>query len=112
MSIITLTAQAVVHFQSILKTMPEAVGIRLGVKSSGCSGLGYTLDPVDQMQAGDQVVAIEGSALKVFIDAKSLPHVAGMELDWVANAWGGDLNFNNPNIKSQCGCGQSFNTEK
>ncbi len=110
MSSITLTDEAISHFQSMLKTMPEALGLRLGVKKSGCSGWGYTLDPAYQIDAQDQVVEVAG--LKVVIDSSSLPHVEGMELDWVKDTWGGDLRFNNPNVKSQCGCGQSFNTEK
>ncbi len=110
MSSITLTDEAISHFQSMLKTMPDALGLRVGVKKSGCSGLAYTLDPVDQMDVKDQLIEVAG--LKIVIDLESLPHVQGMELDWVSNAWGGDLRFNNPNVKSQCGCGQSFNTEK
>ena len=109
MSFITLSDQAVSHFQSILGAMPEAVGIRLGVKKSGCSGSAYTLDPADEIQADDHVIQIGG--LTLLVDSASLPKLEGMELDWVANAWGGDLQFNNPNVKSQCGCGQSFNTE-
>ncbi len=110
MSLITLTDQAVSHFQGILGAMPGAVGIRLGVRKSGCSGSAYTLDPADEIQADDHVIEVGG--LRLLVNSTSLPKLEGMELDWVANAWGGDLQFNNPNVKSQCGCGQSFNTEK
>ncbi len=109
-SFITLSDQAVSHFKGILQDLPEAVGIRLGVKKSGCSGLAHTLEAAYQIQAADHV--IEVANLKVFIDPGSLEHVKGMELDWVADAWGGELRYNNPNAKSHCGCGQSFNTEK
>lgn len=84
----------------------KGIGIRLGVKDSGCSGFAYVLEYVDEACSSDQV--FESYAVKIFIDPKSLVYLDGTELDYVKEGVNEGFRFNNPNVKDQCGCGESF----
>ena len=82
------------------------VGIRLGVRTSGCSGMAYKLEFADEVLADD--VVFESHGLKVLLDPKSLPYMDGTELDFVREGLNEGFKFNNPNVKGECGCGESF----
>jgi iron-sulfur cluster assembly protein len=83
------------------------VGLRLGVRTSGCSGMAYTLEFADEIGADD--LQFESHGVKVLIDAKSLPYLDGTELDYTREGLNEGFKFNNPNVKNACGCGESFN---
>ncbi|MGA5722189.1 iron-sulfur cluster assembly protein IscA, partial [Pseudomonas atacamensis] len=85
----------------------KGVGIRLGVRTTGCSGLAYVLEFVDEVVAEDQVFESHGE--KVIIDPKSLAYLDGTELDFVKEGLNEGFKFNNPNVRGECGCGESFN---
>ncbi|MDO9189776.1 MAG: iron-sulfur cluster assembly protein IscA, partial [Sulfurimicrobium sp.] len=82
-------------------------GLRLGVRTSGCSGMAYTLEFADEIGADD--MQFESHGVKVLIDAKSLPYLDGTELDYTREGLNEGFRFNNPNVKNACGCGESFN---
>ena len=84
----------------------KGIGLRLGVKTTGCSGLAYVLEFVDELAAEDQV--FEQKGVKIIVDAKSLIHLDGTELDFVKEGLNEGFQFNNPNAKGECGCGESF----
>ena len=81
--------------------------MRIGVKTSGCSGMSYKLEFADEAAAGDLV--FESHGVKVLVDPKSLPYIDGTELDYAREGLNEGFKFNNPNVKDQCGCGESFN---
>ncbi len=103
---VTLTDKAVQRVASFLEKRGKGVGLRLGVRTSGCSGMAYKLEFVDEINADD--VVFENSGVKVIVDAKSLPYLEGMELDYAREGLNEGFKFNNPNVKDQCGCGESF----
>ena len=103
---ITLTDAAADRVQSFLRNRGKGLGVRLGVKTSGCSGLAYVLEFVDELDEGDQV--FEDRGVKVIIDKKSLVYLDGTELDYGKEGLNEGFKFNNPNVKDQCGCGESF----
>jgi iron-sulfur cluster assembly protein len=82
------------------------VGVRLGVKTTGCSGLAYKLEFVDQ--PADEDLAFDSFGVRVLVDPKSLPYIDGTELDYTREGLNEGFKFNNPNVKSECGCGESF----
>lgn len=84
----------------------DAEGIRLAVKTAGCSGLTYKLDFADQIGEGDEVVELEGT--KLIIDPEAVMFVIGTEMDFVEDKLGASFQFRNPNEKGRCGCGESF----
>lgn len=103
---ITLTEKAARRVtQSILKR-GSGIGLRLGVRTAGCSGLTYTLEFVDARNTDDS--EFESRGVTLFVDPKSLPYLAGTELDFVREGLNEGFKFNNPNSKAQCGCGESF----
>jgi len=104
---VTITEAAAKHIQKFLANRGKGVGIRLGVKPSGCSGMSYVLEFVDETQAEDQV--FEGHGVKVIVDPKSMLYLDGTELDFVREGLNEGFKFNNPNVKDACGCGESFN---
>lgn len=104
---ITITEAAARHVQKFLTNRGKGVGIRLGVKPSGCSGMSYVLEFVDELQPEDQV--FEGHGVKVIVDPKSLLYLDGTELDFAREGLNEGFKFNNPNVKDACGCGASFN---
>jgi len=103
---VTLTEKAAKHVSSFIAKRGSGVGLRLGVRTSGCSGMAYTLEFADEIAADDQ--QFESHGVKVLVDPKSLTYLDGTELDYVREGLSEGFKFNNPNIKSQCGCGESF----
>jgi len=103
---ITLTERAAQQVQRQLAKRGAGVGLRLGVKPAGCSGLAYKLEFVDQIDAHD--LAFESHGVKIVVDPKSLPYIDGTELDFVRQGLNESFRFNNPNEKDRCGCGESF----
>lgn len=103
---ITMTEAARDHVRRYLDGRGHGVGIRLGVKTTGCSGLSYVLEFVDELHDGDQV--FENGDVKVVVDAKSLVYIDGTELDYTREGLNEGFQFNNPNVSAECGCGESF----
>ena len=103
---ITLTETAANHVKTFLQNRGKGIGLRLGVKTAGCSGLGYLLEFVDVLNEEDQV--FEQHGVKVVIDPKSLVCLDGIELDYVKEGLNEGFKYNNPNVKASCGCGESF----
>ena len=103
---ITLTEAAARHVSRYLARRGQGLGVRLGVKTSGCSGLAYKLEYVDEAAPEDLV--FENHGVKVLIDPKSLAYIDGTELDFVSEGLNEGFRFNNPNERDRCGCGESF----
>lgn len=103
---IHLTESAAQHVANFITNRGKGEGIRLGIKTSGCSGLAYVLEFVDEVAEHDEV--FESHGVKVFIDPKSLVYLDGLEMDYVKNGLNEGFEFNNPNQKGECGCGESF----
>lgn len=103
---VTLSEKAANHIGNFLAKRGKGVGIRLGVRTSGCSGMAYKLEFADEVTSDD--VVFESRGLKVLIDPKSLPYMDGTELDFVREGLNEGFKFNNPNVKGECGCGESF----
>lgn len=104
---ITLSASAAERVRTFLANRGKGIGLRLGIKTSGCSGLAYVLEFVDELNEDDQVFEQDG--VKVIVDSKSLVYLDGTELDFVKEGLNEGFKFSNPNVKDQCGCGESFN---
>ncbi len=103
---IHLTQNAAQHVANFLTSRGKGEGIRIGIKTSGCSGLAYVLEFVDAVDPHDQM--FESNGVKVFVDPKSLVYIDGLEMDYVKNGLNEGFEFNNPNQKGECGCGESF----
>lgn len=103
---VTLSENAARHVERQLASRGRGVGIRFGVRSSGCSGMAYVLEFVDEVQPEDQV--FESFGVNVIVDPKSLVYIDGTELDFVKEGLNEGFRFNNPNVKDECGCGESF----
>ena len=103
---ITLTEAAAHRVQSFLQNRGKGIGLRLGVKTTGCSGMAYTLEFADAIEPEDTV--FEDHGVKVIIDPKSLVYLDGTELDYAKEGLNEGFQFNNPNEKDRCGCGESF----
>ena len=103
---VTLSEAAARHVSNFLTKRGKGIGVRLGVKTSGCSGMAYKLECADASEQDD--VVFESHGLKVLIDPKSLPYLDGTELDYAKEGLNEGFKFNNPNVKDQCGCGESF----
>jgi len=104
---ITLTQAAADRVTNFLAKRGKGVGLRLGVRTSGCSGMAYVLEFVDEIAQDDQV--FEDKGVRVIVDPKSLVYLDGTELDYGREGLNEGFKFNNPNVKDQCGCGESFN---
>jgi iron-sulfur cluster assembly protein len=104
---VTLTDRAAQHVQRYMQKRGKGVGLRLGVKTTGCSGLAYKLEFADEIKPEDQ--EFESNGVRVLIDPKSLAYLEGTELDYVREGLNEGFKFNNPNEKDRCGCGESFN---
>jgi iron-sulfur cluster assembly protein len=104
---ITLSERAAQRVQKFLDQRGKGIGLRLGVRTSGCSGMAYTLEFVDESTSED--LAFESHGVQVIIDPKSLTFLDGTELDFVREGLNEGFKFNNPNVKNTCGCGESFN---
>lgn len=103
---ITLTDSAAKRVKDFLANRGKGVGLRLGVKTTGCSGMAYVLEFADAAEAGDEV--FESQGVKIFVDAKSLVYIDGTELDFTKEGLNEGFKFNNPKEKATCGCGESF----
>lgn len=103
---ITLTESAAQRVKKFMENRGGGVGVRLAVKTSGCSGMAYVLEFVDDVDEDDQV--FEGHGVKVIVDSKSLVYLDGTELDYTREGLNEGFKFNNPNVKDECGCGESF----
>lgn len=103
---VTMSEAAAKHVEKYLAKRGKGVGVRLGVRTTGCSGMAYKLEYADAAEEDDLVFDSQG--LKVFVDPKSLPYIDGTELDFVREGLNEGFKFNNPNVKNECGCGESF----
>lgn len=104
---VSMTQSAAKHVQNFLTKRGKGLGLRLGVKTSGCSGMSYKLEYADALATDDLV--FEYFDVKLIIDPKSLAYIDGTELDFVKEGLNEGFKFNNPNVKDECGCGESFN---
>lgn len=106
-SILTLTEAAVGHVKTLLAGRGKpSCGIRIGLRSKGCSGLSYTLEFADEVGPYDEVINLHD--IKVLIDPKAVMFIMGSEMDFVEDKLTSGFVFNNPNAKGMCGCGESF----
>lgn len=103
---ITLTAQAADHVNKHMQKRGAGIGVRLGVRLTGCSGMAYEVDYVDERKDNDHI--FEDQGIKVFVDPRSLPFVDGTQLDYTREGLNAGFKFINPNEKAACGCGESF----
>ena len=103
---ITLTEAAANHVKAFLAKRGKGIGLRVGVKTSGCSGMAYKLEFVDALAPDD--LTWDSFGVKVIVDEKSLPYIEGTELDFVKEGLQSGFKFKNPNEKEHCGCGKSF----
>lgn len=103
---ISLTETAARHVADQLASRGHGIGIRVGVKTTGCSGMAYVLEFVDKLEVGDSV--FEDHGVKVVVDPKSLVYIDGTEMDYVKQGVNEGFEFKNPNARGECGCGESF----
>jgi len=103
---LSLTESAAAHVLKFLAKRGRGLGLRLGVRTTGCSGMAYKLEYVDTFNTEDTL--FESRGVTIFVDPKSLPYLQGMELDFAREGLNEGFKFNNPNEKDRCGCGESF----
>ena len=103
---ITLTDVAADRVKAFLDNRGKGEGLRLGVKTTGCSGMAYVLEFVDEIEDTDEV--FESNGVKIIVDPKSLIYIDGTELDYGKEGLNEGFKFNNPNVKDECGCGESY----
>jgi len=103
---VTLSEKAADHITKFMAKRGKGLGLRLGVRTTGCSGMADKLEFVDTSNEEDTV--FESHGVKLFIDPKSLPYLEGIELDFAREGLNEGFKFNNPNEKARCGCGESF----
>lgn len=103
---ITLTESAADHVKKYLENRGKGIGIRVGVRTSGCSGLAYVLEFVDESNGEDEIFSSFG--VNVIVDPKSVVYLDGTEMDYVKEGLNEGFEFNNPNKNGECGCGESF----
>ena len=104
---VSLTSSAAERVRSFLASRGRGVGLRLGVKKTGCSGFAYMVKYADEIGPDDTVYEQDG--VKVIVDAASLRYVDGTEIDFVRKGLNEAFQFHNPNVRGECGCGESFN---
>ena len=104
---ISLTASAAERVRSYLQKRGHGIGLRVGVRKTGCSGYAYVIDYADAIEQEDAV--FEGQGVKVIVDPDSLELIDGTEVDFVKDGLNEAFKFRNPNVKGECGCGESFN---
>jgi iron-sulfur cluster assembly protein len=104
---VSLTPSAAERVRSFLDKRGSGVGLRLGVKKTGCSGFAYVVNYADEVAAND--VVFEDQGVKVIVDSDSLRYVDGTEIDFVRQGLNEAFKFRNPNVRGECGCGESFN---
>lgn len=103
---IQMTEAAAERVKSFLHNRGKGIGLRLGIKTTGCSGLAYVLEFVDELNPDDQMFEING--VNIIVDGKSIVYLDGVELDFSKEGLNEGFKFNNPNAKGECGCGESF----
>ncbi|MBV6418674.1 MAG: Iron-binding protein IscA [Steroidobacteraceae bacterium] len=103
---IHLTASAAERVKTFIASRGKGLGLRLGVRKTGCSGFAYVVNYADEARPDDRV--FEDLGVKVFVDPESLPLVEGTTVDFVRQGLNEAFRFSNPNIKGECGCGESF----
>jgi iron-sulfur cluster assembly protein len=103
---ITLTESAAKHVLNFIAKRGKGAGLRIGVRTSGCSGMAYKLEFADEVGSDD--VQFTSNGVTLLVDPHSLPYIDGMQLDYVREGLNEGFKFNNPNVKNQCGCGESF----
>ena len=103
---VTMTPSAKERVKSFLVNRGKGLGLRLGIKTTGCSGLAYVLEFVDDLNEDDQLFTIDD--VNIIIDSKSLVYLDGIELDFIKEGLNEGFKFTNPNAKGECGCGESF----
>jgi iron-sulfur cluster assembly protein len=105
---ITVTDTAYKKIKQTLERRGKGVGIRVGVRTTGCSGLAYTLEYVDKYEPEVGVTNFAQRDFVILVDAKSLVYLNGLTMDWVRNGLNEGFDFKNPNSRGECGCGESF----
>jgi len=103
---ITLTESAAERVRSFLASRGQGVGLRLGIRKTGCSGYAYVVNYADEIAEGDHV--FDSLGVKVVVDPESLPLIDGTQVDFVRHGLSEAFRFRNPNVKGECGCGESF----
>ena len=105
---VTLAPAALDRIRGYLASAPAALGLRFGVKKTGCSGWGYVADLAKEQRADDTVFEVQG--VRIYVDAESLSLVDGTEIDFLKQGLNEQFVFRNPNATAECGCGESFTT--
>lgn len=103
---VSLTEEAAEKIKQQLQKRGKGLGIRIGVKTTGCSGLAYILEYVDKVFEEDHI--FESGGVNIYVSSKSLSYISGLEMYWVRNGLNEGFQFRNPNEKDRCGCGESF----
>ena len=103
---VTLSESAARHVQNFIAKRGRGIGLRIGVRTSGCSGMAYKLEFADAADEGD--LEFDSFGVKVLVDPKILPYIDGMVLDYAREGLNEGFKFDNPNVKNSCGCGESF----
>jgi len=103
---ISLTESAATRIRTFLAARGHGLGLRLGVRKTGCSGFAYVVNYADAQQADD--VVFEDRGVRVFVDPSSLKLIDGTVVDFVKQGLNEAFRFQNPNVKGECGCGESF----
>ena len=106
----TLTEKAALQIQRQLEKRGQGIGLRIGVKKVGCTGLAHTFDLIDEVGPGDH--SFESHGARIVVDTESLEYLDGSRVDFVTDGLKQSFKFDNPNVDSQCGCGESFNVKK
>ena len=106
----TLTEKAALQIQRQLEKRGKGIALRIGVKKVGCTGLAHTFDLIDKVGPNDH--SFESHGARIVVDAKSLEYLDGSRVDFVIDGLKQSFKFDNPNVDSQCGCGESFNVKK
>lgn len=105
---ITLTDLAAEKVSAFLKKRGKGLGLKVGVRTTGCSGLAYMLEFVDDVLPQEEYDLFESNSINVWIDKKCLPYVDGLTMDWQKQGLNEGFEFINPNEAARCGCGESF----
>ena len=103
---ISLTPAAADRVRHFIAERGHGLGLRLGVRKTGCSGFAYVVNYADQPEPGDHVFDCRG--ISVFVDGASLTLIDGTEVDFVRHGLNEAFRFRNPNVRGECGCGESF----
>jgi iron-sulfur cluster assembly protein len=105
---ITLTDRAATKVRDMLSRRGSGIGIMLGVRTTGCSGMAYKLEYVDQPPQGPEFINYTCHGVNIWVDIKSLSYIDGMKMDWVKQGLNEGFDFINPREAARCGCGESF----